>query len=174
LEFNFIATTFRYKEEDLMDELRELFYEFGDLSTNISTTNIDGLIVGYCLKDPIEFIFFIRQKLRDVPWEIRYLLRFIPIEKVVLTDILEIKDISIELMKKIPSDESLKIQIEKRHTNLKQLDIINEIAPFISTKVDLTNPSWILLIEIIGKFTGISVIKNEILFSSMIEKRNLE
>jgi tRNA acetyltransferase TAN1 len=174
LEFNFIATTFRYKEEDLMDELRELFYEFGDLSTNTRTTNIDGLIVGYCLKDPIEFIFFIRQKLRDVPWEIRYLLRFIPIEKVVLTDILEIKDISIELMKKIPSDESLKIQIEKRHTNLKQLDIINEIAPFISTKVDLTNPSWILLIEIIGKFTGISVIKNEILFSSMIEKRNLE
>jgi tRNA acetyltransferase TAN1 len=87
---------------------------------------------------------------------------------------LEIKDISIELMKKIPTDGSLKIQIEKRHTNLKQLDIINEIAPFISTKVDLTNPSWILLIEIIGKYTGISVIKNEILFSSMIEKRNLE
>jgi tRNA acetyltransferase TAN1 len=174
LEFNFIATTFRYKEEDLIDELRELFYEFGDLSTNICTTNIDGLIVGHCLKDPIEFIFFIRQKLRDTPWEIRYLLRFIPIEKVVLTDILEIKDVSIELMNKIPSDGSLKIQIEKRHTNLKKIDIINEIAPFISTKVDLTNPSWILLIEIIGKYTGISVIKNEILFSSMIEKRSLE
>jgi tRNA acetyltransferase TAN1 len=174
LEFNFIATTFRYKEEDLLDELKELFYEFGDLSTIIRTTNIDGLIVGHCLKDPIEFILFIRQKLRDAPWEIRYLLRFIPIEKVILTDILEIKNISIELMKKIPPDESLKIQIEKRHTNLKQMDIINEIAPFISTKVDLTNPLWLLLIEIIGKYTGISVIKNEILFSSMIEKRNLE
>ena len=117
-----------------MDELRELFYEFGDLSTNIRTTNIDGLIVGHCLKDPIKFIFFIRQKLRDVPWEIRYLLRFIPIEKVVLTDILEIKDISIELMKKIPSDESLKIQIEKRHTNLKQTGYYKRNCSFYINK----------------------------------------
>ncbi len=174
MEFNFIATTFRYKEDDVIDELKELFYEFGDLTADIRPTNIDGLVLGQCLKDPIEFIFFIREKLKDVPWEIRYLLRFIPIEKVVLTDIVEIKEISIELMKKIPFDGSLKIQIEKRHTTMKKLDIINEIAPYISTKVDLTNPSWILLIEIVGKYTGISVIKNEILFSSMIEKRSLE
>ncbi|MER5175654.1 MAG: THUMP domain-containing protein [Candidatus Nitrosocosmicus sp.] len=174
MEFNFIATTFRYKEDDLMDELLELFNEFGDLSATISTTNIDGLVFGLCLNDPIDFIFFLREKLKDVPWEIRYLLRFIPIEKVVLTDILEIKNVSIELMKKIPVGDSFKILIEKRHTNLKKIDIINEIGPFISAKVDLTNPTWILLIEIIGKYAGVSVIKNDVLFSSMIEKRSFE
>ncbi len=124
--------------------------------------------------DPVKFIFYLREKLKDVPWEIRYLLRFLPIEKVVLTDILEIKEISIELMKKIPFDDSFKILIEKRHTNLKKINIINEIAPFISRKVDLTNPCWILLIEIIGKYTGVSVINNDLLFSSMIEKRSFE
>lgn len=174
MEFNFIATTFRYKEDDLIDELRELFYEFGDLSANIRTTNIDGLVLGLSSKDPVEFIFFLRKKLKDVPWEIRYLLRFIPIEKVVLTDILEIKDVSIELMKKIPNNESFKILIEKRHTNLKKIDIINELGNLISAKVDLTNPTWILLIEIIGKFAGVSVIKNNFIFSSMIEKRSFE
>ena len=174
MEFNFIATTFRYKEDDLMDELLELFDEFGDSSATINTTNIDGLVLGLCLNDPIDFILFLREKLKDVPWEIRYLLRFIPIEKVVLTDILEIKHISIELMKKIPVDDTFKILIEKRHTNLKKIDIINEIGPFISAKVDLTNPSWILLIEIIGRYAGVSVIKNDVLFSSMIEKRSSE
>ena len=174
MEFNFIATTFRYKEDDLMDELLELFDEFGDLSATVSTTNIDGIVSGLCLKDPIDFILFLREKLKDAPWEIRYLLRFIPIEKVVLTDILEIKHISIELMKKIPVDDTLKILIEKRHTNLKKIDIINEIGHFISAKVDLTNPTWILLIEIIGKYAGVSVIKNDVLFSSMIEKRSFE
>jgi tRNA acetyltransferase TAN1 len=174
VEFNFIATTFRYKEDDLIDELKEIFYEAGELSVPIRATNIDGIVIGYSMMDPVKFIFFLREKLKDVPWEIRYLLRFLPIEKVVLTEISEIKEISVELAKKIPIDDSFKIIIEKRHTNLKKINIINEIAPFILRKVNLTNPCWILLIEIIGKYTGITVIKSDLLFSSMIEKRSIE
>jgi tRNA acetyltransferase TAN1 len=173
VEFNFIATTFRYKEDDLIDELKEIFYEAGELSVPIRATNIDGIVIGYSMMDPIKFIFFLREKLKDVPWEIRYLLRFLPIEKVVLTEISEIKEISVELAKKIPIDDSFKIIIEKRHTNLKKINIINEIAPFILRKVNLTNPCWTLLIEIIGKYTGIAVINSDLLFSSMIEKRSL-
>jgi tRNA acetyltransferase TAN1 len=173
VEFNFIATTFRYKEDDLIEELRGIFYEIGELSVIIRATNIDGIVVGYSVMDPVKFIVYLREKLKDVPWEIRYLLRFLPIEKVVLTEISEIKEISIELAKKIPIDDSFKILIEKRHTNLKKINIINEIAPFILRKVDLTDPCWPLLIEIIGKYTGIAVINSDLLFSSMIEKRSL-
>jgi tRNA acetyltransferase TAN1 len=173
VEFNFIATTFRYKEDDLIEELRGIFYEIGELSVIIRATNIDGIVVGYSVMDPVKFIVYLREKLKDVPWEIRYLLRFLPIEKVVLTEISEIKEISIELAKKIPIDDSFKILIEKRHTNLKKINIINEIAPFILRKVNLTNPCWTLLIEIIGKYTGIAVINSDLLFSSMIEKRSL-
>jgi len=174
VEFNFIATTFRYKEDDLIDELKEIFCEAGELSVPIHATNIDGIVIGYSMMDPVKFIFFLREKLKDVPWEIRYLLRFLPIEKAILTEISEIKEISLELAKKIPIDDSFKIMIEKRHTNLKKINIINEIAPFILRKVNLTNPCWILLIEIIGKYTGITVIKSDLLFSSMIEKRSIE
>jgi len=174
MKFNFIATTFRYHEESLIDELKDLFYEFEDLSVIFNKTSIDGLIVGLCLKDPMDFVLFLRKKIKNVPWEIRYLLRFIPVEKVVLTDIIKIKEISQFLMNKIPSDATFKIIIEKRHTNLKKMAIINEIAPLISTKVDLDNPLWILLIEILGKYTGVSILKSDILFSSMIEKRLFE
>jgi tRNA acetyltransferase TAN1 len=173
MEFDFIATTFRYREDDLIEELEELFKEYSDLSVYISKTNVDGLIVGLGLSNPFEFISFLRNKLKDSPWEIKYLLRFIPIEKVVLTEISKIKEISRFLMNKIPVDTTFKISIEKRHTNLKKIDIINEIAPFVPAKVDLENPSWIILIEIVGRFTGVSVIQNTNLFSSMIEKRNL-
>ncbi len=174
MEFNFIATTFRYKEDALIDELGELFAEFGDLHATIRTTSIDGLVVGVCLKNPVDFIFFLREKLKDDPWEIRYILRFIPIEHVVLTGVTDIKKISVELMKRIPVDDSFKILIEKRHTSLKKDDIINAIGPFISSKVDLTNPDWILLIEVVGKYTGLSIIKHDILFRSMVEKRTFE
>jgi tRNA acetyltransferase TAN1 len=171
MKFNFIATTFRYQEDSLIDELKDLFYEFEDLSVTFNKTNIDGLIIGFCLKDPMDFVILLRNKIKNVPWEIRYLLRFIPVEKVVLTDIIKIKETSQFLMKKIPSDTTFKIVIEKRHTNIKKMDIINEIAPLISTKVDLDNPLWVLLIEILGKYTGVSVLKSNVLFSSMIEKR---
>jgi tRNA acetyltransferase TAN1 len=174
VEFNFIATTFRFKEDDLVDEIKELFYEFGDLYAAVRTTHIDGLVVGLCSKDPIDFIVFLRDKLKDAPWDIRYLLRFIPVEKVVLANLSELKNISVELVKKVSNDESFKILVEKRHTNLKKIDIINEIAPLVSAKVDLETPIWILLIEIIGKYAGVSVIKTDSLFSSMIEKRSLE
>ncbi|MBA3977241.1 MAG: hypothetical protein H0X50_03465 [Nitrosopumilus sp.] len=174
MEFNFIATTFRYREDALVDELGELFAEFGDLTATIHTTSVDGLVMGICMKNPVDFVFFLREKLKDEPWEIRYLLRFVPIEQVVLTDVSEIKNVSIELMKKIPANDSFKILIEKRHTNLKKNDIINTIGPFISSKVDLTNPDWILLIEVVGRYTGLSMIKNGVLFSSMIERRTFE
>jgi tRNA acetyltransferase TAN1 len=171
MKFNFIATTFRYHEDSLIDELKDLFYEFEDLSVICNKTNIDGLIVGSCLKNPIDFVLFLRNKIKDVPWEIRYLLRFLPVEKVVLSDITKIKEISQVLMNKIPSNTTFKIIIEKRHTNIKKVDIINEIAPLISAKVDLDNPLWVLLIEILGKYTGVAVLKSDVLFSSMIEKR---
>ncbi len=100
VEFNFIATTFRYKEDDLIEELKEIFYEIGELSVIIHATNIDGIVIGYSVMDPVKFIVYLREKLKDVPWEIRYLLRFLPIEKVVLTEISEIKEISIELAEK--------------------------------------------------------------------------
>jgi len=174
MEFNFIATTFRYREDALVDELGELFAEFGDLTATIHTTSVDGLVMGICMKNPVDFVFFLREKLKDEPWEIRYLLRFVPIEQVVLTDVSEITNVSIELMKKIPANDSFKILIEKRHTNLKKNDIINTIGPFISSKVDLTNPDWILLIEVVGRYTGLSMIKNGVLFSSMIERRTFE
>jgi tRNA acetyltransferase TAN1 len=174
MKFNFIATTFRYHENSLIDELNDLFCEFEDYYVIFNKTNIDGLIVGQSWKDPIEFVLFLKKKIKDVPWEIRYLLRFIPIEKVVLTDINKIKEVSQFLMEKIPSNNTFKIMIEKRHTNLKKKDIIDEIAPAISTKVDLDNPLWILLIEILGKYAGISVIKSSILFRSMVEKRLAE
>ncbi len=172
MEFNFIATTFRFREDDLISELEDLFYIYGDTEVRISATNISGIVTGTSLMDTLGFPAFLRGKLRETPWEIRYLLRFIPIEKVAPSDIGNIRDTSIRLLERLQASDTVKILVEKRHTNLKSMDLINEIGPFIKAKVDLTNPDWILVIEILGKYTGISLVKNDSIFSSMVEKRN--
>ena len=176
MNFNFVATTFRFREEDLMDELKDLFYEFGETNLEVSETNVSGLITGKSSKDPRDFISFIRSKLENSAWEIRYLLRFIPIQTVVVTEIENIKNALVKLVEdsQIPIDEPIKILVEKRHTPLKKMDIIDAVGPHIKLPVDLTNPKWILLVEIIGKYSGISVLPQDLLFSSMIEKRVTE
>ena len=172
--FNFLATTYRYKEEDLMDELEGLFYDFGESTAEVQETNISGLIVGKSSKDSELFIPYLRAKLKDSPWEIRNLLRFVPIQKVVLTEVEEIRNCLLDLAKeKIVGGGPVKILVEKRHTRLTKKDIIDSVGPHLNYPVNLTNPTWILLVEIIGKYSGISVIRADMMFSSMTEKRVL-
>jgi tRNA acetyltransferase TAN1 len=174
MEFNFIATTFRFREDDLISELEDLFYMYGDTDVKISSSNISGIVMGYSSKDTLGFPAFLREKLRDTPWEVRYLLRFIPIEKVVPSDMENIRDLSKSLLERLETSDTVKILVEKRHTNLKSIDLINEIGPFIKAKVNLTNPEWLLVIEIVGKYAGISLVRHDMIFSSMIEKRNFD
>ena len=175
MNFNFLATTYRYKEEDLMDELEGLFFEFGETAVEVNETNISGLIVGKSSTDPELFIRYLREKLNDSPWDIRNLLRFVPIQRVVLSEVEEIRDCLLDLAKqKITDKGPVKILIEKRHTKLSKKDIINSIGPHLNYPVNLTNPTWILLVEIIGKYSGISVISSNMMFSSMTEKRASE
>jgi len=170
--FNFLATTYRYKEEDLMDELEGLFYDFGESTAEVHDTNISGLIVGKSSKDSELFIPYLRAKIKDSPWEIRNLLRFVPIQKVVLTEVEEIRNCLLDLAKeKIVGGGPVKILVEKRHTKLTKKDIIDSVGPHLNYPVNLTNPTWILLVEIIGKYSGISVIRADMMFSSMTEKR---
>jgi tRNA acetyltransferase TAN1 len=61
--------------------------------------------------------------------------------------------------------------VEKRHSALDSTQIISAVAGQIQRKVDLENPEWIILVEILAAQTGISVIKPDQTFSSVIEKR---
>ena len=64
----------------------------------------------------------------------------------------------------IKSNQSFRITIEKRNSIISSKELISTIAKNFQNKVSLKNPDWIILIEIIGEKTGVSVIKeNEIL-----------
>jgi tRNA acetyltransferase TAN1 len=74
-------------------------------------------------------------------------------------------------MKKIKASDSFRISVEKRHTSLRSQEIISSIANNLRNKVSLENPDWIILIEIIGNKTGISVLNERDIFNSIMEKR---
>ena len=169
-DFNLLATTARGNEDETCSELWYLLGEIGDSAPAVERTGVAGLIAAKTVFNPFEVIGKFRQILHERPYEFRYTLRIIPIEKVIRTDLGEIQRVATELSAKIGRDESFRVTVEKRFTETPTRDIIEAAASNIERKVDLNKPNKILLIEVIGGLTGISVIKPEDILSVIKEK----
>ena len=168
--FNLLATTWRGNEENACSELRYLLGEIGDSAPTVDKTGVAGLIAAKTAFNPFEVIEKFRKILHERSYEFRYTLRIIPIEKVVRTDLGEIQRAATELNSKIGEDETFRVTVEKRFTETPTRDIIEAAAANIEREVDLNNPDKILLIEVVGGLTGLSVIKPNEILAVMMEK----
>ncbi len=100
-DFNLIATTARGNERPMCNEIVYLLKEeLGDAEAKASKTKIRGLIVAKTTQDPIAVIGKFRSILTERPYELRYALRIVPIQRVVPTDLTEIKKATQELADK--------------------------------------------------------------------------
>jgi len=169
-EFNLLVTTARGSEEDACSEIWYLIGDMGDREVKVDKTGITGLVAAKTVLDPFNVIEKLRAILKERPYEFRYTLRVIPIEKVVRTDPTEIRQAVTELASKIGADEAFRVTVEKRFTSTPTKDIIEVAAANIQRKVDLTNPNKIVLIEVVGGFTGVSIIKPADILSTMKER----
>ena len=168
--FNLLVTTWRGNEENACSELWYLLGEIGDSAPTVDKTGVAGLIAAKTAFNPFEVIEKFRKILHERSYEFRYTLRIIPVEKVVRTDLGEIQQAATELSSKIGEDETFRVTVEKRFTETPTQDIIEATAANIERKVDLNNPDKILLIEVVGGLTGLSVIKPNEILAVMKEK----
>lgn len=158
-DFNLLITTARGNEENACSEIWYLLGELGDSAVVIDKTGISGLVAARTSLNPFEVIEKLRILLKERPYEFRYTLRVIPIEKVVRTTLEDIEKTSVELSSKIREKETFRVSVEKRFSELPTERIVGVVAANIERRVSLEKPDKIALIEIVGKFTGISVIK---------------
>ena len=156
---NLIITCARHFEPETEEELGSILEEFGDSDAKISITKMSGILTAETKLEPIEVVRKIKEMLLDEPWSIRYCLRIIPIQRVVETKIEEIEKTVTEISEQISEGETYRISIEKRNSNLSSQEIISKIASKIKNKVSLEFPNKVVLIEILGDKTGISILK---------------
>jgi tRNA acetyltransferase TAN1 len=140
-------------------ELAFLLKESGDLEPKVDKTGIRGLVVAKTSLNLVEAMGKFRNLLQERPYEFRYALRIIPIEKVVHTDLEEVKRAALELTAKLGDSESFRVTVKKRFTSIHSRDLIEAVATNIKNKVDLDKPDKVLLIEVLGGYTGISLLK---------------
>lgn len=172
--FNLIVSTHRFGEEDAQDELHDLLEMFGDADAESEITEITGLILALTSLDPFQVVSRLKELVSSEPWQVRYILRVLPVEAVVPSaDIGAIKEAAARLARdKMGVNDTFRITVEKRHTQLASMDVIKAIAGEISSKVDLKEPDWTVLVEIVGAQAGVSVVRpGGDIFSSVVEKR---
>jgi len=170
---NLIVTCPRHLEPETEEELRDILEEFGDSDIKVTITNMSGILTVDTQLDPIEVVRKIKEMLLDEPWSVRYCKRIIPIQKVIESKIDEIEKNVEELSNQILKDETYRISIEKRNSDLSSKEMITKIADKIKNKVSLEFPDKILLVEILGNKTGISILKKADILSTEKTKRSI-
>ena len=170
---NLIITCARHLEEETEDELRDILDELGDSEIEVSISDMSGILTAQTKLDPIEVVKKMKEILLDQPWSIRYCLRIIPIQKVIETKIESIEMTISSISNQIIDGETYRILIEKRNSDISSKEIITKIAHEIKNKVSLDFPDKIILIEILGGMTGISILKEADILSIEKTKRSM-
>ena len=172
-DFNILATTEPHSRSEACSELWMLLRAVGDETPAVDRSPVKGLITAKTNLDPIEAIGRLRAEFREDPDRFRVLLRIIPVETRVRTDPNSIAETAGKMAERIGEVESFRITVEKRRTDLRSLEVIDAVAEGIDRRVDLDEPDWIVLVEIVGKVTGISVIRPEGLLNVQKERTGL-
>lgn len=170
---NLIVTCPRNFEEEAQNEIKKILEELGDKTSEITITELSGILTVKTSIDHDSVIRKIKQILDDEPWSIRYSLRIIPIQSISTTSVDAIASEMKKLTGVIQKHESFKIVVEKRNSNISSKEIIAEIAKDMQNKVSMENPDWILLVEILGGKSGVSVVKEDSIISVQKIKRRL-
>ncbi len=170
---NLIVTCPRHLEPETEDELVDILGEFGDPDAEVTITSMSGILTVKTSLDPIEVVRRMKEMLLDEPWSVRYCKRVIPIQRVIESKVEEIEESAGELSGQILEGEEYKISVEKRNSDLSSREIITRVAGKIKNKVSLDFPDKVLLVEILGNKTGVSILRKSDILSTEKTKRSI-
>ena len=168
---NLLVTCARNLDTETKNEIGKILGEIGDQESEILNVGMRGILMVNTSIEPSKIIDWVNDKVVEEPWLIRYCLRMIPIQSVTETEMSKITKEVIKLKDVIQQNDSYRITIEKRNTDMSSNEIITEIAKIFPNKVSLNQPDWIVLIEVLGNKTGISILKENEIFSLDKAKR---
>ena len=166
-----LVTCARNLETETKNEIGKILGEIGDQEPEILNIGMRGILMINTNIESSKIIDWVKDKVVEEPWLIRYCLRMIPIQSITETEMSKIIENVTKLKNVIKQNDSYRITIEKRNTDMSSAEIITEIAKIFPNKVSLNQPDWIILIEILGNKTGVSILKENEIFSLDKAKR---
>ncbi|MFC1802546.1 hypothetical protein ACFL0D_01110 [Thermoproteota archaeon] len=173
MDYNLLATTEKNTMGAASSQLWMNLRAIGDPVPKVNKTKIKGIIMAWTKLDPVEAIIKLREHMAGEPERYDNLFRVLPIVTQVETIIDAIVSEVESQKEKIGEAESFRVTLEKRKTELRSLEVIEPVANIINREVNLCDPDWIVLIEIMGMTTGVSVIRPECILNVQKERYRL-
>jgi len=171
--FNLLVGCPRERERAAKSEIQ---YFIGDLLEDhelvIFNTNISGLLTCLTSLDPFDVVHRLREFAVENPYQFRFAIRFTPLECCFKTDLETIKGVAKELLKKIPENESFRVTVRRRLTELENMEVVVAVAAQIPRKVNLDSPDNTIWVEILGEWTGMSVLDEKVDILSVVSMRD--
>ncbi|MFQ5871377.1 MAG: THUMP domain-containing protein [Candidatus Geothermarchaeales archaeon] len=159
--FNLIATSGRDVEFDAKLELQLLLSEVGDDSAKVWESGVSGLILANTRLEPREATRRLRDLLSERPFDFKLLRRIIPVEVWMETNLKKIEEACAKLSESIKTTETFRVTVEKRRSRLRSRELIEAAARHVDARVDLEKPDRIILIQVVGGETGVSLLGSE-------------
>ncbi len=150
----------------------EVQYFIGDLledaELRVYRTPISGLLATLTSLDPFDVVHKLKEFALENAYQFRFAIRFTPLERCVSSTLEEIVKATEELSPKISENDSFRVTVRRRHTDLENMEVVEAAAAVISRQVDLDHPDKTVWIEIVGEWAGVSVLdQNEDILSIM-------
>jgi tRNA acetyltransferase TAN1 len=95
------------------------------------------------------------------PYQFRYAIKFTPLERCVSSEIESIVEATAEIKEKIEEADTFRVSVKRRHTNLDHMEVVTAVAEIIDRTVNLDSPDWTVWVEIVGEWTGVSILDKE-------------
>jgi tRNA acetyltransferase TAN1 len=154
---NLLVTSTKGLEAKASAEFKEVALLSGTRKVTIERSAYDG-VLEVEVEDPRALLAFITEFVRSEPFKVRFIMRIIPVNRVVDTKLEAIVEAVKELSAEIGHSESFRITIEARDSPYEDKELIDAIADVVDRKVSLDSPDKVILLEIFGEYSGISVL----------------
>lgn len=154
---NIVLTSAKGMEAKASAEFKEIALLSGVRRVSTERSAYEG-VVEVEVESPQVVLSFLSDFVKSEPFKVRYIMRVIPVDKVVDTKLEEVAAAVKELSSKIGEGESFRITVEERDSPYATKDLINAVAEVVERKVSLDNPDKIVLLQVFGEYTGVSVL----------------
>jgi tRNA(Ser,Leu) C12 N-acetylase TAN1 len=160
-DFNILVSCIKNRERNAVLEVEDLISSVaGDSSVDVEVTGIRSLVVAKTLLEPRDVIQKLRASAIEDPWRFQYTLKYVPIDVATSTKLESIVEASKNVIPRILKNETFRITCNRRHSQLHCAEIIKAVAALIERKVDLEKPNKVFQVEILGEWTGLSVLED--------------
>ncbi len=158
--YNLLVASPRDRERAARAEVQYFVGDLlGDARLRIHITRIPGLIACRTGMDPFEVVRGLRTMAEENPYQFRFAIRFTPLERCVPSDIESIVGAVRELSTKVKEDETFRVTVRRRHTSIDHMEVVHAAAKEVAARVQLDSPDWTVWIEIVGEWSGVSVLR---------------